>query len=152
MYLMRSMCLLIVLLLACTARQPSLDEYPPEVFGRFPFVLQTREGIRMTGVLDVAPDTMVVRSESATCRVAQAQSEATLTYECNASGTNMRILLNRRYPTRRSTWSYLASVKKKRDVCVMFRTLESGSRQCTATMPEEYFEQEWRSGELVVTR
>lgn len=158
MLLMRSSRLLIVALFACSAKQPSLetalDDPPAELeFGRFTFLVQTRENIRLTGVLDITSDTMVVRGESATCRVAHEQpNEATLVYECKASGTNVRIHLDRRHPTRRSTWAYLASVKKKRDVCVLFRTLESGARQCTATMPEEYFEQERRSGELVVNR
>ena len=158
MQLLRFSRLLIAALFACSAKQPSLDNTPEEppaelLFGRFTFLVQTRDNIRMTGILDIAPDTMVVRGESATCRVAPEQSsETNLTYECNPSGTNLRILLNRRNPTRRSTWSYVAPVRRKRDVCVMFRTLESGSRQCTATMPEEYFEQVTRSGELVVNR
>ena len=108
----------------------------------------------MSGLLDVSLDTIVVRSEAAPCRVmAEQSSRAALLYECGVPGTpGVRLSLDRRHPVRRSTWSVMMPVRKKRDVCVAYRTWENGTQTCTRSVPEEYIEQTRVSGELVVTR
>jgi hypothetical protein len=139
----------------CASRQTPGDvEIPLEELGRFSFAIETRDGVRMSGLLDVSLDTIVARSELAPCRVTAEQStSAAFTYECRVPGTpGVKLLLDRRHPVRRSTWSVLMPVRKKRDVCVAFRTWENGTQTCTRSVPEEYIEQVKVSGELVVTR
>lgn len=139
----------------CASRQtPGEVDVPVEELGRFSFAIETRDGVRMSGLLDVSLDTIVVRSELAPCRTVAGQSTSTaLTYECAVPGTpGVRLLLDRRHPVRRSTWSVTMPVRKKRDVCVAFRTWENGTQTCTRSVPEEYIEQVKVSGELAVTR
>jgi hypothetical protein len=40
-----------------------------EDLGRFTFTIETRDGVRMKGLLDVLLDTIVAQSESAPCRM-----------------------------------------------------------------------------------
>src|SRR5688572_9340183 len=98
---------------ACSARQaPGTAEVPLEELGRFSFAIETRDGVRMTGLLDVSLDTIVARSESVPCRVlAEQSSSAALAYECGVPGTQgVRLSLDRRHPVRRSTWSVMMPV------------------------------------------
>ena len=122
--------------------------------GRFSFAIETRDGVRMKGLLDVSADTIVARSESAPCRhMAEQSTSAAITYECGVPGTQgLRLSLDRRNPVRRSSWSLMTPVRKKRDVCVAYRTWENGTQTCTRSVPEEYIEQVRVTGELVVTR
>ena len=108
----------------------------------------------MKGVLDVSADTIVARSESAPCRhMAEQSTTAAIAYECGVPGTpGLRLSLDRRYPVRRSSWSVMTPVRRKRDVCVAHRTWENGTQSCTRSMPEEYIEQVRVTGQLVVTR
>lgn len=150
-------CALLVTLLvvpACGARRDPGGVLSVEEFGRFSFLVESRDGIRMTGWLDVTLDTIVARSESAPCRFVAEQPDRTrITYECASPGTSgVRLSLDRRHPVRRSIWSVSTPVRKKRDVCVAFRTWENGTRTCTRTMPEEYIDQVRQTGELVVSR
>ena len=139
----------------CSARQgPGGADLPLEELGRFSFAIETRDGVRMTGLLDVSLDTIVARSETAPCRVmAEQSSSSALTYECGVPGTpGVRLSLDRRHPVRRSTWSVTMPVRKKRDVCVAWRTWENGTQTCTRSVPEEYTENTRVTGELIVTR
>ena len=140
---------------ACSAARPAdLVDLPVPEFGRFSFAIETRDGVRMKGLLDVSTDTIVARSESAPCRHMAEQSTSTaITYECGVPGTpGMRLSLDRRHPIRRSSWSVMTPVRKKRDVCVAYRTWENGTQTCTRSVPEEYIEQVRVTGDLVVTR
>ncbi|HEX6943797.1 MAG TPA: hypothetical protein VF128_12780 [Gemmatimonadaceae bacterium] len=140
---------------ACnTQRQVDASVLPAAELGRFSFAIETRDGIRMTGLLDVSADTVVARLESAPCRVmAERSSNAAISYECKVPGTSgVRLSLDRRYPLRRSTWSVLTPVRRRRDVCTEYRTWENGTRSCVTSMPEEYIEQVFVTGELVVIR
>jgi hypothetical protein len=140
---------------ACSTQRGVEASNPPVAeVGRYSFTLETRDGVRMTGLLDVGADTIVARSESAPCRVmAERSTSAAIAYECQVAGTSgVRLSLDRRHPVRRSTWSVLTPVRKKRDVCLEYRTWENGTRTCVTSMPEEYTEQVLVSGELVVTR
>jgi hypothetical protein len=137
-----------------TQRHVDLVDPPVAELGRFAFAIETRDGVRMKGVLDVSVDTIVARSESAPCRLMAEHSTGTaITYECGVPGTpGLRLLLDRRHPVRRSSWSLMTPVRKKRDVCVAYRTWENGTQTCTRSVPEEYIEQVRVTGELVVTR
>ena len=140
---------------ACSPqRQVDASEPPVADLGRFSFAIETREGVRMTGLLDVGADTIVARSESAPCQVMPDRStSAAISYECKAPGTSgVRLSLDRRNPVRRSTWSVLTPVRKRRDACTQYRTWENGTRTCVASMPEEYIERVLVSDKLVVTR
>ena len=140
---------------ACsTPRQVDSVDLPVAELGRFSFAIETRDGVRMNGVLDVSADTIVARSEAAPCRhMAEQSTSSAITYECGVPGTpGMRLLLDRRHPVRRSSWSLMTPVRKKRDVCVAYRTWENGTQTCTRSVPEEYIEQVRVTGELVVTR
>ena len=140
---------------ACSKPRPvDTVDLPVTESGRFSFAIETRDGVRMKGVLDVSADTIVARSESAPCRhMAEQSTSAAITYECGVPGTSgLRLSLDRRYPVRRSTWSVITPVRKKRDVCVAHRTWENGTQTCTRSMPEEYIEQVRVTGQLVVTR
>ena len=140
---------------SCSARQgPGGADLPLEELGRFSFAIETRDGVRMTGLLDVSLDTIVARSETVPCRaLAEQSSSAALAYECDVPGTpGVRLSLDRRHPVRRSTWSVVMPVRKKRDVCVAWRTWENGAQTCTRSVPEDYIENTRVTGELVVTR
>ena len=146
---------LMLFVAACSAPKREEDfAIPMGELGRFNFLVETREGTRVTGLIDVALDTIVARSESAPCsRATQQPDRNHLVYECAAPGTaGIRLSLDRRHPVRSSKWSYFTPVMKTRDVCTAFRTWEDGRRTCTRSTPEQYVEQVWRSGELVVTR
>ena len=147
---------LMLVVAACAApkRQEEDLAIPIEELGRFNFLVETREGTRVTGLIDVALDTIVARSESAPCSRATSQPDRNqLVYECAAPGTSgIRLSLDRRHPVRNSKWAYFTAVTKSRDVCTAFRTWEDGRRTCTRSTPEQYVEQVWKSGELVVTR
>jgi len=82
----RFTCAILVTMLivpGCSARQDPGGEIPIEEIGRFSFLVETRDGMRMTGFLDVTLDTIVARSESAPCRFATEQpNQARLAYEC----------------------------------------------------------------------
>lgn len=140
---------------ACgTQRQVDSVDPPTAELGRFAFAVETRDGVRMKGVLDVSVDTIVARSESAPCRLMAEHSTGTaITYECDVPGTpGMRLSVDRRHPVRRSSWSLLTPVRRKRDVCVAYRTWENGTQTCTRSMSEEYIEQVRVTGDLLVTR
>lgn len=144
-----------VVVAACsTQRQVETLGLPVAELGRFSFAIETREGVRMKGLLDVSVDTIVARSDAAPCeRMNERSTSAVIAYECKVPGTSgVKLLLDRRHPVRRSTWSVLTPIRKTRSVCTDFRTLENGTRTCTTSMPEEYIEQVLVSGELVVTR
>jgi len=144
-----------IVAMACGNPRP-VDTVDPPVAeaGRFSFAIETRDGVRMKGVLDVSADTIVARSESAPCRhMGEQSTSSAITYECGVAGTSgLRLSIDRRYPVRRSSWSLLTPVRKKRDVCVAHRTWENGTQTCTRSMPEEYIEQVRVTGQLVVTR
>lgn len=140
---------------ACsTSRRVDAVDLPAAELGRFSFAIETRDGVRVKGVLDISPDTMVARSESSPCRhMAEQSTSAAITYECGVPGTSgLRLSLDRRHPVRRSSWSVMTPVRKKRDVCVAYRTWENGTQTCTRSMPEEYIEQVRVTGQLMVTR
>ena len=137
------------------APEPDLADMPLIAeMGRFGFVATVAGGQRLTGTLDVAPDTLVARAAELECRVAPQQPNGeVLTYDCVVPGTSgVSLLIDRRNPTRKSTWSMVSQVTKKRDICVAWRTWENGSRTCTRSEPEEYFERVRVNGPLVVTR
>ena len=144
-----------ILAVACS-KPRAADPLDPPVAesGRFSFAVESRDGVRMKGVLDVSADTIVARSESAPCRhMAEQSTSAAITYECGVPGTpGLRLSLDRRYPVRRSSWSVMVPVRKKRDVCAVYRTWENGTQTCTRSTPEEYIEQVRVTGQLVVTR
>ena len=147
--------LLLVMLSLSACHAPQRDfAIPLEEVGRYSFMVETREGTRVNGTLDIALDTIVARSEAAPCRVMSDQPDRLrLTYECAAPGTaGIRLLIDRRHPVTNSSWSYFTPVRKRRDVCTSWRTWEDGTRTCERSMPEEYIEQVWRTGDLVVTR
>ena len=144
-----------IVVAACsTPRQVDPVDLPGAEVGRFSFAIETRDGVRMKGLIDVSADTIVARTELAPCRHMAEQSTTTaITYECGVAGTpGVRLSLDRRHPVRRSSWSVMTPVRKKRDVCVAYRTWESGAQSCTQSMPEEYIEQVRVTGQLVVTR
>ena len=145
----------IIVAAACGRPRPvDLADPPVAESGRFSFAIETRDGVRMKGVLDVSADTIVARSESAPCRhIAEHSTSGAITYECAVPGTpSLRLSLDRRFPIRRSSWSVMTPVRKKRDVCVAHRTWENGTQTCTRSMPEEYIDHVRVTGQLVVTR
>ena len=75
-----------------------------------------------------------------------------LVYECQLPGTTgINLQIDRRNPSRKSRWSLLTQVTKKRDICTEYRTWENGTRTCARSMPEEYLEKVRVEGSLVVT-
>jgi len=139
---------------ACGARRPMEDVTPFAEFGRYAFVAAMPGGHRVTGTLDVAPDTLVARASSTDCRVAATQPSGDyLAYECMVPGTaGVNLHIDRRSPSRKSTWNAVTQVSKKRDVCLDYRTWENGTRTCIRSEPQEYFERVRVQGPLVVTR
>lgn len=140
--------------IACGARRPADDVSSIAAFGRYAFVATIPGGQRLTGTLDVAPDTLIARAASFECRVAPAQPSADfLAYDCVVPGTTgLSLLIDRRNPARKSTWAAITQVSKKRDVCTDYRTWENGTRTCIRSTPQEYFERVRLQGPLVVTR
>ena len=139
---------------ACSARQAPATELPDEGLGRYGFVAEASEGRRMTGILSVTRDTIVVQPDGTSCRVAKEQANSShLVYECLFPGTaGLHLSIDRRSPVRRSTWAVFLPIRRVRDVCILYRTWENGTRTCTQYIPEEYIEQVRRTGPLVVTR
>jgi hypothetical protein len=139
---------------ACGVRRPVEDVPSVAEFGRYSFVATMPGGQRLTGTLDVAPETLVVRAAITECRVAVTQQNTEyLTYDCAVPGTSgVKLLIDRRDPARKSTWTALTQVSKKRDVCTDYRTWENGARTCIRSSPEEYFERIRVQGPLVVSR
>ena len=138
---------------ACGARR-QVDDVPSIVdFGRYAFVATIPGGQRLTGTLDVAPDTVIARAASSECRVATAHPSGDfLAYDCVVPGTNgVNLFIDRRSPARKSTWAIITQVSKKRDVCTDYRTWENGTRTCIRSTPQEYFERVRVQGPLVVT-
>lgn len=143
--------------LACAARRPappSPESVALDAMGRYGFVADVPGGQRLTGTLDVTPDTLLARVTNVECKVSpQQQNGDLLAYDCAVPGTpSVNLLIDRRNPTKKSTWAVVTQVAKKRDVCVAWRTWENGSRTCTRSEPEEYFERVRVQGALVVTR
>jgi hypothetical protein len=138
----------------CGARRPVEDVTPFAEFGRYAFVATMPGGQRLTGTLDVAPDTLVARAASTECKVAATQPSGDyLAYECLVPGTTgVNLLIDRRNPSRKSTWNTLTQVSRRRDVCNEYRTWENGTRTCIRSTPEEYFERVRVQGALVVSR
>jgi hypothetical protein len=143
--------------LACGASRPA----PPgpeavalDAMGRYGFVADVPGGQRLTGTLDVMTDTLLARVTNLECKVSPQQTNRDfLAYDCAVPGTpSVNLLIDRRNPTKKSTWAVVTQVSKKRDVCVAWRTWENGSRSCTLSQPEEYFERVRVQGALVVTR
>lgn len=145
---------LLALATACGARRQANDVPSIAEFGRYAFVATIPGGQRLTGTLDVAPDTVVARVASSECRVAPTQpSSDFLAYDCVVSGTTgVNLLIDRRSPARKSTWATITQVSKKRDVCSEYRTWENGTRSCIRSTPQEYFERVRVQGPLVVSR
>ena len=145
---------LLALCTACGARR-QVDDVPSIAeFGRYAFVATIPGGQRLTGTLDVAPDTLIARAASSECRVAPEQPSGDfLSYDCVVPGTNgVSLFIDRRSPARKSTWAIITQVSKKRDVCTEYRTWENGTRTCIRSAPQEYFERVRVQGPLVVTR
>lgn len=143
--------------LACGASRPappSAEAVALDVVGRYGFVADMPGGQRLTGTLDVMPDTLLARVTNVECKVSpQQQDGELLAYDCAVPGTpSVNLFIDRRHPTRKSTWAVVTQVAKKRDVCVAWRTWENGSRTCTRSDPEEYYERVRVQGALVVTR
>lgn len=143
--------------LACGASRsapPGPGAVELDAMGRYGFVADVPGGQRLTGTLDVMPDTLVARVTNVECKVnAQQTNRDFLAYDCAVPGTpSVNLLIDRRNPIKKSTWAVVAQVSKKRDVCVAWRTWENGSRSCTLRQPEEYIERVRVQGALVVTR
>lgn len=138
----------------CGARRSLDDVTPFAEFGRYAFVATMPGGQRLTGTLDVAPDTLVARGAANECKVATTQPSGDyLAYDCVLAGTSgVSLLIDRRSPARKSTWNATTQVSKKRDVCTDYRTWENGSRSCIRSEPQEYFERVRVQGSLTVTR
>ena len=149
---------LVVGALACGASRQSASPSPEAVglnaMGRYGFVADLPGGQRLTGTLDVMPDTLLARVTNVECKVSPQQPNGDfLTYDCAVPGTpSVNLMIDRRNPTKKSTWAAVTQVAKKRDVCVAWRTWENGSRTCTRSEPDEYFERVRVQGALVVTR
>lgn len=141
-------------LVACATGPRRGDALSEPEFGQFTFAVEATDAIRLTGQLVVTPDTILPMPKGTTCRVAPQQpSVEHLAYECVSPGTSgILLVLDRRSPVRRSTWSVVVAVRKTRDACIAWRTWENGTRTCTSTMPEDYTEQVRRTGAIVVTR
>lgn len=144
---------LLPLTIACGTRRPPDYEVQSISFGRFAFVADLPGGQRLTGTIDVAPDTVVARTAAGECRVSPSQpGREVLVYECQLPGTTgINLQIDRRNPSRKSRWSLLTQVTKKRDICTEYRTWENGTRTCARSMPEEYLEKVRVEGSLVVT-
>ena len=134
---------------AATGIAPGSDPY-----GRYPFTAEVATGQRLTGTIDIGPDTVVARPTGVECRVSPGQpSSDQLAYDCVLPGTNgVSLVIDRRSPLRRSQWVQSTQVTKKRDVCTQWRTWENGTRTCERSTPEEYFELVKRQGPIVVQR
>ena len=134
---------------AATGIAPGSDPY-----GRYPFSAEVATGQRLTGTIDIGPDTVIARPTGVECRVSPGQpSSDQLAYDCVLPGTNgVSLVIDRRSPLRRSQWVQSTQVSRKRDVCTQWRTWENGTRTCEKSTPEEYFELVKRRGPIVVQR
>lgn len=144
----------IALCAACSARKESDTEVPVVDLGRYSFVVEAREGVRMAGTLTITRDTILAQPSGTTCRLPTEQpSSAHIVYECQVPGTSgLQLSIDRRSPLRRSTWAVVLPVRRTREVCSAWRTWENGTRSCTRKTAEEYIEQVRQTGGLVVTR
>jgi hypothetical protein len=156
MFLARNVAIasLISLSAGCSARRVVDDSLQPTDFGRFTFVAVLAGGQRLTGTIDVAPDTIIARTATVMCHVSPSQaSAALLAYECEVPGVSgLSLLIDRRNPVRKSTWTAMTQVTKTRNICTEYRTWENGTRTCERSMPQEYFERVRTQGPIVVTR
>jgi hypothetical protein len=132
---------------AATGISPGADPY-----GRYPFTAEIASGQRLTGTIDIGPDTLIARPAGLECRVSPGQpGSGQLAYDCDLPGTSgVSLVIDRRSPLRRSQWVQSTQVSKKREICTQWRTWENGARTCEMSTPEEYFELVKKQGPLVV--
>jgi hypothetical protein len=100
----------------------------------------------------ITGDTVVPRPTDGECRVAPsvAAGRQHFVYECAVPGVSgIMLAFDRVNPLRRSTWGLSTTVRKTRAVCTGWRTWENGTRSCTRTEPEEYFDKVQLQGTLV---
>lgn len=136
----------------CATHQAGLPAMNPAYVGNHAFRAELPGGIKFMGTVIVTEDTIVARPADGECRLAAgAPSRQHLVYECAIPGaTNVMVALDRASPLRRSTWGLVANVRKSRSVCTNWRTWENGTRTCTQSQPEEYFERTQLQGPLIM--
>jgi hypothetical protein len=147
--------LVVVMSVGCATKNATTDvAVAQDPMGRFLFTAEIASGQRLTGVIDLAPDTVIIRPTGIECKVAARQpSGDLLEHDCVVPGTNgVQLVIDRRSPLRRSMWVQSTQVQKKRAVCTQYRTWENGTRTCELSQPEEYFEVVKKQGPLVFHR
>lgn len=132
---------------------PSRTTIPATSIGQHAFRAELPGGAMFAGLMVVTEDTMVPRPSEGECRVATTNpNRQHFVYTCTIPGTpDVMLALDRTNPLRRSTWGVTASVRKTRQKCTDYRTWENGTRTCTRSEPEEYFDSVQVQGTLQVT-
>lgn len=138
--------------LGCSVRASEVAVINPSHIGSHAFRGELPGGVKFLGTMIVTVDTIVPRPRDGECRVAtRAPSRQYLVYECAIAGaSNVMVALDRVSPLQRSTWGVTASVRKSRTVCTNWRTWENGTRTCTQSHQEEYFERANLQGPLII--
>jgi hypothetical protein len=144
--------LMLVTCLGCAARATEMATINPLPIGSYPFRAELPGGVKFHGMMIVTEDTIVPRPQDGECRpAAGAPSRQHLVYQCAIAGaSNVMVSLDRISPLRRSTWGVEAAVRKSRSVCTNWRTWENGTRTCTQSSPEDYFERTNVQGLLII--
>jgi hypothetical protein len=145
--------LLLVPCLGCAARASDVAATNPSHIGSHPFRAELPGGVKFLGTMIVTEDTIVPRPQDGECRpAAGVPNRQYLVYECAISGaSNVMVALDLTSPLRRSTWGVAANVRKSRSVCTSWRTWENGTRTCTRSQQEEYFEKAQLQGPLIMS-
>lgn len=126
---------------------------PATSVGQHAFRAELPGGTMFAGVMIVTEDTIVPRPDDGECRISATNpNRQRFVYACSLPGTpEVLLALDRASPLRRSTWGLVTPVRKTRQKCTDYRTWENGTRTCTRSEPEEYFDQVQVSGTLQVT-
>jgi hypothetical protein len=145
-------CVLVASVSGCAGRTSQPAALSPSQIGTHAFQAELPGGVRYTGTVTVTEDTIVARPAHGECRLASTgTSRQQIVYECVVPGApNVILALDRANPVRRSTWGMETTVRKSRSICTAWRTWENGTRTCTRSEPEEYFEKARLAGTLMM--
>jgi hypothetical protein len=151
---LRRVLLLTISAAACRTAAPSFAALPESELGRYGFLADIYTDTKLTGMLTVSRDTVVLRADRASCAPAEEQNNpGFLIYSCTLAGTSgLSVRVNRRSPVRGSSWTTAIPVRTTRNVCLFYETPpNSPYKNCVRWTQEETYEYRRRSGDLKVT-
>ena len=144
---------LLVAVLACASAGPAPSgARTPD--GIYDFIGRTGENAELRGTLTIAGGDLLLAPEQGICRVdATSINPEKTRFLCDhvSDIENLALVIDRRVPTMRSSWTGSVRQRRQRTICVQY-AVQNGRQVCVRTQTETYEVRVGVSGPLTFNR